>query len=314
MNGLPGNVKVTNVKCRDGAGPVIWRVIVNRNVVSDRTKDLVTVIFSEPFKSGVTGDLFQLSTQPGSVFNVWDKVNGVLTKFDGVLSGIGGFHSETDSTLTFYMGNAKELFTHDYFNIIVKKGYDPLSNVEQDTSFISDKASATKSNLPLEINQKVQVEIEGAGGTLIVGPNPLIPTTSNGGAHGTINFNHEPRATAWVHNNGGTIFRVLISPGQGKTTGYIKVYDVVGNLVNFSENTTDMFAEIHKANPNDTSAVYNYDIYWNGTNNMGMKCAPGGYLGVIYLTTTKNGGSTTIRLSQIVGVAGTIITQPVPKH
>jgi hypothetical protein len=311
MNGLPGNIKVINVKCKDGAGPVIWRVIVNRNVVSDRTKDLVTVIFSESIKSGITGDAFQLSTQPGSVFSVWDTTaGGDFIKLDNVLAGIGGFYSEPDSlTLTFYMKNAKELFTHNYFNILVKKGYDPLSNAEQDTSFISDKAYAIKSNLPLENNQKVQVEIQGAGGTLIVGPNPLIPTVSNGGPSGTINFNHEPRAVTWVRNNGGTIFRVLISPGQGKTTGYIKVYDVVGNLVNFSENTPEMFDQIQSANPNDTSAVYNYDIYWNGTNSKGMKCAPGGYLGVVYLTTTKNGGSTTTRLAQKVGVARKIGAQ-----
>jgi hypothetical protein len=70
-----------------------------------------------------------------------------------------------------------------------------------------------------------------------------------------------------------------------------------------------MFDQIQSANPNDTSAVYNYDIYWNGTNSKGMKCAPGGYLGVVYLTTTKNGGSTTTRLAQKVGVARKIGAQ-----
>jgi hypothetical protein len=294
MNNLAGAAPIVNVKCRDGAGPVIWRVVVNRNKVSDRKQDLVTIIFSEPIKSGITGETFPLTTQPGSVFNVWKSANGTFTKLDTVLAGISSFSTMPDAlTLTFYMTNAKELFNYDYFNMI-------SDNV---TCSISDQAYVGKSNIPLDINQKVRVEIQGAGGTLQVGPNPLIPTISNGGPDGSVNFKNEPRAVNWVRNNGGTIFRVLISPGQGMVTGYLKIYDVVGNLVNEGRQDEDMMKEIRDANPNDTSAVYNYDIYWNGTNSQGMKCAPGAYVGIVYLTTTKIGGSNTAKLVQKVGVA-----------
>jgi hypothetical protein len=294
MNNLAGAAPIVNVKCRDGAGPVIWRVVVNRNKVSDRKQDLVTITFSEPIKSGITGDAFQPTTAPGSVFNVWKSAGGTFTKLDNILAGIGSFNQIPDPlTLTFYMTNAKELFSYDYFNI-------KSDNV---FSSISDNAFAGKSNIPLEINQKVLVEIQGAGGTLQVGPNPLIPTISNGGPDGSVNFKNEPQAVNWVRNNGGTIFRVLISPGQGTVTGYLKIYDVVGNLVNEGRQDKDMMKEIRDANPNDTSAVYDYDIYWNGTNSQGMKCAPGAYVGIVYLTTTKIGGSNTAKLVQKVGVA-----------
>ena len=281
MNNLPGGVKVANYTCRDGAGPVIWRVVVDRNP-TDRTQDLVTVNFSEPIKSGITGDLFQAnSTAPNSVFIIWDRSSGAFAKdTSGLLAGIAQFNSPpNDSTLTFFMTNGRELFVKYYFNIINNNG----------SSLISDKSTSKVGNLPIPDNQKVQVEITGATGTLTVGPNPFVPTTDHSGPDGTINFKNEPEAIKWV-KNGGTIFRVMISPGQGKVTGYLRVYDVVGNLVNSGQSDTNMITEIQKQSSADSSVVP-YDVYWNGTNSHGMKAAPGAYLGVYYTTTTKKNGA-----------------------
>jgi fibro-slime domain-containing protein len=297
LNNLPGGVRVANYTCRDGAGPVIWRVVVDRNP-TDRTQDLVTVNFSEPIKSGITGDLFQAnSTAPNSVFIIWERANGAFAKdTSGLLAGIAQFNSPpNDSTLTFFMTNGRELFTKYYFNIINNNG----------SSLISDKSTSKVGNLPIPDNQKVQVEIIGALGTLTVGPNPFVPTTDHSGPDGTINFKNEPEAIKWV-KNGGTIFRVMISPGQGKVTGYLRVYDVVGNLVNSGQSDTNMITQIQNQNSADSSVVP-YDVYWNGTNSHGMKAAPGAYLGVYYTTITKKNGanvttSTKTRQVQKVGI------------
>jgi hypothetical protein len=123
-----------------------------------------------------------------------------------------------------------------------------------------------------------------------VGPNPFAPViTSNGG---TLVFKNDENAVNTVKTIGGTVIRIIILAGGTSAnttiTGNLRIYDVVGNLVNQSRSGDNMLTENNVSN-NDTTVTITYDIYWNGLNSKSMKVAPGVYMAILYLNTTKNG-------------------------
>ncbi len=292
IKNLAGINAIQNQRCRDGAGPVIWKVLVTRNKVDDRTRDLVAVTFSEAVKSGgITGDAFSTATSPDVVFNVYKISNNVVDTQKTMLDSITTFYQMPDSvTLTFFMTNRHELMNYHFFNIT-------------DKNQIADKSRQGMGNLPVILNQKVRVEVVGKYGDLSVGPNPLIPTLTSPVAPGDFIFANEPNGVTWVKNHGGAIFRFLISPGQGTISGTLNVYDVVGNLVTSTTSNKNLALECTARSTADSS-VCNYDIYWNGTTSKKMKAAPGVYVGVLYLSSTNPKGETDKRRQYArVGVA-----------
>jgi hypothetical protein len=116
-------------QCRDGAGPVIWMVVKTIANVSDRTQDVVSVIFSEPIQ-GPNGSPFTPATvKPSSVLvdcrrdtsGMWDTAGSLLPSLaaNGTDSlSINSFsRMVNDSTLEFIMSNGKDLTVGDYLNI-----------------------------------------------------------------------------------------------------------------------------------------------------------------------------------------------------
>ncbi|MGB7567936.1 MAG: fibro-slime domain-containing protein [Chitinivibrionales bacterium] len=320
ISGINGANTITNQRCKDGAAPVIWRVVVTRNDASDRTKDVVTVTFSEPIATIQGNDFLINSAIPSMVFYTWKDTAGILVP-DTILLAcnmapnypcISSFSKIIDaSTVQFTMSNNMTIFNYNYFNIRIPPQ-------------ISDRANtAGAGNLPDSTNQRVQAQINGVVAPLVIGPNPATPTflKPNGGDPSipsypldpsVIDFKNDPTATQFIKQHGtGTVLRITISPGDsGRVTGYLKIYDVVGNLVNqasrdgANDNLMQELTNYYGTGATkDTSGNYNYDIYWDGVNAKGMKVAPGVYHAFMYLTTYNHLG-TIVNKSRQQGIVG----------
>jgi hypothetical protein len=126
--GLNGN-SVPSFLCRDGAGPVIWRVTKTIANIEDRKQDVVRVQFSEPIQ-GPNGSPFVFSqVKPETVLNVFRMDSGgsfdtmqtlspMLAPNGMDLLYISSFSRLVDdSTLEFTMSNGRDLVPNDYINI-----------------------------------------------------------------------------------------------------------------------------------------------------------------------------------------------------
>jgi hypothetical protein len=308
ISGINGANTIINKQCKDGAGPVVWKVVCTKNNAMDRTKDLVTVTFSEPIQASGGNDL-SINIQPSLVFSTWKKDGNSLVPDTSLLACntvfpnpcIGVFYKIVDaSTVQFNMLNQKTLFDYDFFSIRMLP-----------SSQVSDKANPA--NLPVENNQKVRVELTGVVSPITIAPNPAIPTYFNvPDAHGDpsiLVFKNDPNATHYAKDKGGTVLRFYISPGQGRITAYLNIYDVVGNMVNSVRKdgpTDDLMTEIRQTfvtgTQLDTASNYTYDVYWNGVNAKGMKTAPGVYHAFLYQTTYLDGSTKKSRQTGIIGI------------
>jgi uncharacterized protein (UPF0333 family) len=307
ISGIAGANTITNKQCKDGAGPVIWSVVVDKTDPTNRSSDLVTITFSEPIQD-TDGSEFSIGNLPSLVFNVWKKNGNGLQLDTTVLACdtvkktcIDGFIKPSGtnaSVVQFTMGNGKTIFDYDYFSIRV-----PFK--------ITDKASsAGPGNWPDTVNQRVVAQIHGNPITMQVGPNPTHPTYSkpsspsgytNNSSYSVIDFVNNTDAPQFAHDHGGAVFQFTVSPGdsgQGRVTAYIKIYDVVGNLVNSAhkdgphDNLVSEIKGLIGSGPTlDTSASYNYDVYWDGVNAKGMKVSTGVYQAFAYLTTYDRNGA-----------------------
>jgi hypothetical protein len=319
VSGLKGANLINSKPCQDGAGPVIWKVVYTKNSTADMSRNIVTVTFSEPIQAS-SGNDFSISVAPSLVFSTWKKDGSVLLADTNLLACntlvasqcINGFYKIVDpSTVQFNMLNQKTLFDYDYASIRMLP-----------SSQVADKSNPA--NLPVLVNQKVKVVVQGVISPLQVGPNPAKPIFSkpNGGDPSVpsssdpsvIDFKNDPTAAKFAKENGGTVFRLAISPGdtgQGRITGYLNIYDVVGNVVNSAHRdgpNDDLMKEIRNyygsGTSKDTLDHYNYDVYWDGVNAKGMKVAPGVYHAFLYLTTYNSTGTVKSRSRQqgIVGI------------
>lgn len=312
ISGLKGANDFNDKKCKDGAGPVVWKVLCFKNSAKDRTKDKVTVTFSEPILAS-TGNDFSINIAPSLVFSTWKRDGNLLVADTNLLSCnidlnystaacIAVFSKIVDSnTVEFDMLNQKTLFDYDFFSIRML----PAAQV-------SDKANPA--NLPVASNQRVRVDVVGAISPMKIGPNPATPTFFNvpdaNGNPSVIVFKNEPNATHYAKDKGGTVLRFYISPGKGRITAYLNIYDVIGNVVNSVHRdgpTDDIMAEIRNTYNGaklDTASNYTYDIYWNGVNARGMKTAPGVYHAFLYSTTYYPDGTIVkTRQQGIIGIA-----------
>ncbi|MGB7567937.1 MAG: hypothetical protein WBM07_08760, partial [Chitinivibrionales bacterium] len=284
INGLTGTTPVNNVTSVDGAGPVIWSVTKDITSLTNRATDLVSITFSEPIEASDGSDFKnKLSTDPSLVFYVWKDsaiaVNGKAVKdtfvLDTILNGINGFYSVSSDgkTVYFYMSNGKDLTSEYYISL------------KSDSSLIVDLSRAL--NDPAKTNQKVQVKvISNAPNVLTVGPNPAVPSYAHPGDL-TLDYNYNYNARQWAVDGNGTLlsFDVAVSTNSNdKITGYIKIYDVVGNLVcGAGDNGTNLI----QSSWIGSGTVQHYYIYWNGLNARKTKAAPGVYSAILYLTKTS---------------------------
>ena len=286
LSGLVATTPVNNKVTIDGAGPVVWTVVKSITQLTNRTSDLVTVTFSEPIQQS-NGSAFNLKTPPDSVFNVWKDSSGVLVLDTNLLSGIKSFASISSDgkTVTFYMDNGADLTGLDFISL------------KSDSSKIVDQAN--QPNAPSKINQKMPVNVVShTPNIVVVAPNPAPPSNVH---PGNLDISYNANALQWAQTDGGVAldFKVpATSDSSNSITGYIKIFDVIGNLVcEAGDNKTNL---LKSANFSGNSSVQDYYIYWNGLNAKQRKVAPGIYRAILYLTTTSTGS--TERLIATIGI------------
>jgi hypothetical protein len=284
---LPG-VENGTVTAADGCPPVIWRV-VKYSVSEDRTQDTVKVFMSEKVKAA-DGSAFTIANQPLQTFNVWDSSGTV--RLDTMLAGINGFYTIlSDSVLIFVMKNGRDLTSSNWMNI------------KSDKRPLCDK----NGNFPTDRNQKVRVEvINSQTVTIRVGPNPAGATTKRI-PDGTIYFDYQHNSADWSWikaDKAGTVITLVNLPVPGPAgqkaavTAYLKIYDIIGNLVNWSS-----AGNIFEGDPITGGIVPQKNIYWNGLNKEGMKVAPGVYRTVVYIDYHGAGRIQNAKIITKIGIA-----------
>jgi fibro-slime domain-containing protein len=267
----------------DGCPPVIWAVTKYLNRDNDRSKDTVVVDFSEQIVSS-DGAAFKISDQPVLTFNCWYRnPDSTFTPVDSMFSDAPAITSyfkpiSRDSTVYFLMSNGNDLYNVHWLNI---KTSPPPSPV------LKDKAVG---NVPTAVNHKVNVIVKGNYETIQIIPNPSRGTFVRRSQIGdsTISNIHTPNARTWVKNDrAGTVISVSnirvptdYSINDPKTwpKGYAKIYDVVGNTVNFVQ-VPNWLAGVNTS----TGSGMTIDLYWTGANSKGMMVAPGIYRVVAYV-------------------------------
>jgi hypothetical protein len=268
VTGAIGITPLNGHTVTDGAGPVIWSVEKTITSQSDRTQDKVTVTFSEPI--GTRGNDFDRSMAPGSIFRVWElktaeSQTDTIENLE-ILSGIESFFRlENKTTVLFYMTNNKDLTSYHYFNLVA----------DSSTKRLTDKGPV-RANPPVEDNRKVHVQIESGSSMAVVAvPNPSVPTFRRENA-GVFTFKDNLSARSWIRDDrAGMVITFQIVKTDEVIKGTATIYDVAGNIVNQSS-SVDVLSSLR---PTATVAgtVYNYDIYWNGSNKKGRTVARGVY-------------------------------------
>ncbi|MDO5576996.1 MAG: hypothetical protein Q4F84_07940, partial [Fibrobacter sp.] len=299
----------------DGAGPVIWKVTKEIKVTGDRTKDVITVEFSESVRNAHTGATLGSGDVPNMMFYVWieDPVNpGNYIKVDSMLVGIENLQSGGDNVAVFTTSNNKDITARHFFTI-------QTVSTDLVPSYLSDRTRTGDVNFPDSLNQKVRVVVTGPQPTTIdLGPNPTIPTERRVPA-GQFLAVHEPNARRWVReDHAGTVitFPLVISTlnldslsDAVKLRCNVKVYDLVGNMVNSAKNE-DILESIRRnvvpalqrraQTSSEDASVYPLDIYWNGFSKKKVRVAPGVYKIVVALE--YHGSSTAKKLNKDVKV------------
>ncbi|HUI91244.1 MAG TPA: hypothetical protein VLX68_03255, partial [Chitinivibrionales bacterium] len=189
-------------------------------------------------------------------------------------------------------------------------GKDLTSNEYLSISIDSQVTDQAHKNYPDDNNRKVPVYIQPVPPDKIVPvPNPSKPTfvhSGQGYGPGQLVFKNEPNARDWVRREGaGTVLTFQITPPSDSTQtvhGSIKIFDVVGNLVN--EASTDDVISSLNVDRSNLKSQYTYDIYWNGSNEKGTKVAAGIYGTIAYVTyETPGKPNQTSRLLGTVGIS-----------
>ena len=274
--------EIKDKKCKDGAAPVIWKVVKKVYNINDNTKDLITVKISEDFQNKDGSDFINKSPSPELVFNVWYKksVNDTIFIKDA-LKGISVLTKEK-KVITFLMSNGFNLSGRHYFNLIHDKGY------------LTDK----KSNVPNENNIKKKVNIVGNIGNIFI-LNPIQVNIDSNNKNIFDKFDITPldllthideNLEQNILNNGGTIIQIGIQ-GITNASAKLMVFDAVGNLVFSLKNVGNILStcdsDMKESLKNDTSIEY-IKLGWSGHNDRGMPCAPGVYKLILTLYYPKS--------------------------
>ena len=290
-----GIVGVNGYTVTDGAGPVIWSVVKTISNAEDRKQDKVTITFSEVIGTG--GNEFSKAIDPNEIIRVWEiDENGRYVEVKDILIGIEDFYQVENNgmSVTFYMSNGKDLTMRHYLNL-----------VSGDSSKLLTDKNPPLVNVPIEGNRLVQVSVKSAPAKEIVAvPNPTAPTFTRQ-KPGELHLAHEPNARRWVRQDGaGTVLTFRIAPATNeKVTGYLKIYDVIGNVVASVDSSNSQGGILPASWSFSDSSAYDFDIYWNGSNSKGQKVAAGVYRAMLYLKYTDK-TTNKARMSKLLGTVG----------
>ncbi|MBN1981295.1 MAG: fibro-slime domain-containing protein [Chitinivibrionales bacterium] len=285
---LPEVQRIVNLRCNDGAGAVVWKVVKKVNDIYDSRKDVVTVFLSENFKINGVTDFNQESPAPTLVFNVWYRKNATDTVMSLETLPLKDISSSTRPDTNYYtvfkMVNGFTLTTKHYFNI------------KQENGYIVDLVK----NKPNENNQKVPVTIEGGMGKIIIAPVPIIPSLNTHSLIQSKQLIHinPTDAIKIITQNGGAIITIELiihidkngikTGGRYNAQASLQIYDAAGNLVHKRENRKNVIpVEMWNNkinNMSDSTSIQTLCFYWDGITDRGMKSAPGIYNVFVFIT------------------------------
>ncbi len=271
IGGLDDAEPISAVVMHDGAAPVIWDIVKRVSSTSERSRDRVTVTFSEDV-FGPNASPVQFSNTPEALFNVWRTEYGDTVADSSMFAGIATLSEVGSDYVVFFMTNGENLTANN------------LLSLRTDTLLLGDKFE----NTPNPNNQKVRVRVEGAIGPIHVGPNPMYPTFQHFEERLA---NHEPQeAYEWAKRDGGAVMVAeLLLPDKTTAPTYAAdatmiVFDAVGNMVYSIESEGNVIPG-EWLEERMGSEVHQLVFYWNGITSDRRKAAPGIYRVVIYLDT-----------------------------
>ena len=279
----------------DGCPPVIWKVVKHISSTDHRT-DTVRVYFSEKV-TDIFGAPFSITNSPDMTFYAYTLDSAGNYMLDSsMFAGITYFtnRQQVDSILYFPMTNNRDLTDKNYLNIRT-----PNPTLRDNRV---NYTGAHYGNYPDSMNQKVRVELDGNVVTINVNPNPS-PSTYRHVTNGEIQLSNNSEAARWVRNEHAgvviTVSTVRFPPDGTTLNAYLKIYDVVGNVVNWQGPSN-----ILENNSTTSGSAANIDIYWNGANKKGMLVAPGIYRVVVYLDYPANAVNLPdVRLVSKIGIS-----------
>ena len=264
----------------DGAAPVVWTVTKNMPTTS-RTDDIVTIVLSEKIEG------FNIENKPDMVFWVYFKnSSGDMLKVN-LFEGARIIEYDNQKTIKIRMTNGEDIDNSNWVNI------------RYENKLVWD----VYNNLPDSMNQKVQVFVEPVDPQAHIAPNPFQPNPNIGS--GKIILRHDNDAFLRSKNGGVVIVVTLPLPLDGsKVYVTLKIYDLAGNLVNYSDKA-DVMDDLQKQNYDITklqASQFTLKFLWSGTSKNGMKLAPGVYKAIITVDYTNNSLYKDARIVKMVGV------------
>ncbi|MDR0307946.1 MAG: fibro-slime domain-containing protein [Chitinispirillales bacterium] len=299
----------------DGAAPVI-ATAVKFFAQKSGEPDWVDVTFSENLRTWEGRSYTEFATDtrynPNTLFNIYEKKSAQAAKrlsrtaavvwppdtlnlLKDFFSDIVDIIPRERNTLRFFLKEGTDVGTRHFMNV---KMSHPAG--KPDSSFIGDSVSLTVTNvLDVISNRVVPVTFGNDPPQKIKAiPNPSSPDanaprgTVVGGQlrPGDMDAFHNDRAAQHVREGGGgSILRVPVyipkgadKPGN-RVRCQVKVYDLVGNLVNTAK-TDNLAANSGFTGSNFDNGNYTeMDLFWNGYNSKGMKVAPGTYRMIVFI-------------------------------
>ncbi len=273
ISGLAGE-SVDNRQCTDGASPLIWEVQKTVSSTNDRTRDKVTVTFSESIASP-DGAALGFSTPPRDIFAVWTTRSADTVEAATILDGIVNFTEIGDDYVVFYMTNGNDLTGEHYLSIRT----------------LPPRVADLDGNLPAQDNEKRRVAVRGDIGAMVVSPDTITPVQKY--AETTLNHRDPGLVDTWIEEDGG--LKIIASVAlrdpnwqpDFRVTGKIQVYDPSGVIIYVRENTTNLIPDSWNdlQSPAVASELRNLVFYWNGIAENGSAITGGPYKLMVYLDT-----------------------------
>lgn len=296
------DISSTPITTIDGAGPVIWKVTREVKDVEDRTKDIITIEFSESLDE-VPGP----GKVPDLTFYVWREVPADSAKtgiVDTVVTSSGTRYYKVDTEIL----NGIEFFNTPKSQLIAEFTMQNGKTLT-DMYLFSIRADSTpvvkdmNNVVPAENNQRVRVTIKKSPVTAVAGPNPTAPNPSFPNPE-NLEYEDPSVVTNRALNNGGTAFHVTINlPSDPNTDvqGKLRIYDNVGNLVHTRESIDNLIPASWKESW-EAGVSEQIGFYWNGFNDKGMAVSPGVYRALIdfTVTSTVDGATSTQQVRRVI--------------
>jgi hypothetical protein len=253
---------LVQTQCKDGAGPVVWRVTKIIKDDSDRRQDVVDVTFSEPIQGHDGRPFDPASVEPGALLVDSRQDGNGAWQTAIILDRIDSFsRMPNDSTLEFKMSNGNDLTANDFISI------NAAANLLYDSRFLSGGGEGIP---PEKDNRKVQVQVVANRfpAQINVFPSPSWPTNMRE-PPGYFYLLNNPSARDWVRMDfSGIVVNFLVYIGADDSTVCgLKIYDSFGTEVAEAEPFNGRYLR-NVASVSGTpvsDALVNVDIYWNGT-------------------------------------------------